>query len=129
MNAKTLSVRAIQAALLAGMVVASGSAFGQQSSDILIEAVRPTTVMRNSPNAVVSLKHHISYADLDLATQKGDRELEKRINEAATAVCKRLDALVPPEKPEDTSCVKKAVDSAMVQARAAISAVSAAAVK
>lgn len=129
MNVKRSSVRTMQAALLAGVVVASASALGQQPTDVVVEAARPTVVMRNGPNEVVSVTRHISYADLDLATQKGDRELEKRVNSAANAVCKRLDTLQPAEKPVDLTCVKKTIAGAMVQARAAISAASEAAAR
>jgi len=128
-SVKRSSVRTMQAALLAGVVLASGSALAQQTSDVVVEAARPAVVMRNGPNEVLSVTRHISYSDLDLATQKGDRELEKRINYAATAVCKRLDTLQPAEKPADLMCVKKTIAGAMVQARAAISAASEAAAR
>jgi UrcA family protein len=129
MNAKKSSVRAMQTVLVAGIVVASGSALGQQSADIVIGAERATSLMRNKPTEVISITRHVSYADLDLATKKGDSELEKRINDAATAVCKRLDSLQSPKGAQDMYCVKKAVDGAMTQAHAAISAASAAAAK
>jgi UrcA family protein len=110
-------------------MLACGYVLAEQRADIVIEAARPTAAMRGAPDEVISVRHQVSYADLDLATQKGDRELEKRINDAATAVCKRIDAIQPPQQPEDNFCVRQALDGAMKQAQAAISAASVAAAK
>jgi UrcA family protein len=127
-SAGKFSAGALRLALLAGgLVAASGSALADEPKEVVIEAARPTQFMRGTPSEVLSIKRQVSYADLDLATQKGDRELEKRINEAAIAVCKRIDQLQPPEQIADTSCVKKTLKGAMAQAQAAISAASAAA--
>lgn len=121
------SLHTIQATLLtAGAVLACGYVLADQPAYIEIQAVRPT-MMRGMPDTVVSVSHQVSYADLDLATQKGDRQLEKRIDDAAVAVCKRIDTIQPPESIQDRSCVKKAVYNAMIPARAAISAASQAA--
>jgi len=131
MTLKKTSLHAVQAALLAGgIIAAAGPALAQQPGVVVIETARPAPHLGGgTPDEVISLRRQVSYADLDLATQKGDRELEKRISEAATAVCAQLDKIEPSQRPEDTSCVSKTVDRAMVQARAAISAASAAAAK
>lgn len=124
MSTNRPSVRVVQAALWAGMVVAAGSALGQQATDVVIQAARPTTVMRAGPNEVVSVTRHVSYADLDLATQKGDWELEKRVNDAAKEVCKRLDKVQPAQRPSDLNCVKETVAKAMEQVHIVVSAAS-----
>jgi UrcA family protein len=130
MNTMKSSLRSLLATLLAGgSLLACGYVIADEPANIQIEAARPTTTVRGAPDEVVSVKHQVSYADLDLATQKGDRELVKRIGDAAAAVCKRIDTIQSLQNQEDRSCVKDAVDGAMIRARAAISAASTAAAK
>jgi len=122
------SLRTLRATLWAGGAsLAFGYVLADEPANIQIEAARPTMSFRGAPDEVVAVRHQVNYADLDLATQKGDRELEKRIADAAAAVCKRIDAIQSPQDHADRSCVKDAIDGAMIQAHAAISAASRAA--
>jgi UrcA family protein len=67
----------------------------------------------------VSLSYRVNVADLDLASSAGMAELEKRVKATASAACKELDRLAygNPTRPDDATCVKKAVDEAMATVR------------
>lgn len=114
------------ALLTLGAVVAGGVFAAEQAGQLVVEATRQTKVVGRSytgnPIEVVSLTRRVAYSDLDLSTQSGASELEKRVNETAQAACKQLDTLYPLTTPSGPSCVKDAVDGAMVQAHAAVSA-------
>jgi len=52
---------------------------------------------------------------LDLATQAGAAELEKRVHNAATAACEELGRKYSDATPSDAACAKAAADAAMVK--------------
>ncbi len=97
--------------------------------EIRIEAGRSVKAVGRTasgvPIEVVQVVHRINYSDLDLATESGASELQARVKHTAEEACKQLERLYPvstsegPGK-EGKSCVKDAVDGAMVQARAAV---------
>jgi len=78
------------------------------------------------PVEVVTIAHHVSYADLDLTTQAGQTALDSRIADSAKQACDQLEALYPPAQfpvdPANKDCLKTAIDGAMTQAAAAIAA-------
>jgi len=125
-------------ALAAGLALTGAPAFAQrgdsarQSDDALeqITVVAPrvmrTQVRERTPYGVarydvMTLTHHISYADLDLAQPDGAKALQRRIRATANELCGQL-ANAPPAEPRSMECVNNAVKSAMKQARAAIAA-------
>ncbi len=112
--------------LAAGIVLTSGSVLAEDNAQITVAAARPTVSTTHTRTGisteVMSITHKVSYADLNLATYSGAVALEKRVNETAKAICARLDTLYPQAKSENPTCVKDAIDTAMVQAHAAISA-------
>jgi UrcA family protein len=119
--------RTIKFALLTLGAIAAGGVFAaEEVGKVTVEAKRETQVVGRSytgaPIELVTLTRRVSYADLDLTTQSGAAELEKRVNETAQAACKQLDDLYPLTAPGGQSCVKGAVEDAMEQARAAIAA-------
>jgi UrcA family protein len=61
----------------------------------------------------VSASRIVDYADLDLSTRRGGRELNARIEHAARAACNELDARYPDATDEEGSCVSTAVRNAM----------------
>ena len=135
MRRSIATLSSIQVGLMtAALAMTGASAIAQQTetSEVKIEAAR--TVQRigtstvGAPIELVQLTRRVSYADLDLATHRGALELERRINGAAKAACHQLDTLYPAGTSEGPgtagkSCVKDAVDSAMVRAQASIAAV------
>lgn len=137
MNKKSFSIRrkhlviAAVGALAGGLVIASGQAVAQTSE---ITIVAPHVVHQNGgqtaggvPIDVVSLTHHVSFADLDLSSPAGVAALESRITDSAKQACGQLDALYPaamfPPDPANKDCLKTAIDGAMAQAAVAIAAV------
>jgi UrcA family protein len=115
--------------LTLGAVLAGGVLAAEQVGEVTVEATRETKIVGRSysgvPIEVISLTRRVSYADLDLTTQSGAAELEKRVNETAQAACKELDTLYPLTAAGGPACVKSTVDESMVQVRAAISAAAA----
>jgi UrcA family protein len=120
--------RALQAALAAaGLAVAQGPAYAQQSTDVTVE----TSQIRQGFQAigrigegvrVVSASGIVNHADLDLTTHSGARTLEKRIRDAAKQVCAQLARQEPLSADGNPPCVKGAIENGMLQARALIAA-------
>ena len=127
MNTKICALHARHSLLVAlGLAISSGFVVAQQTSDVVVEAARRVPEA-NQPYGVVpvetvALKRRVTYTDLDLTTQAGATELEKRVNDTAKSACAELDKLYPLMAPGSPPCVKTAADDAMVQVQAAIAA-------
>jgi UrcA family protein len=74
------------------------------------------------PIKVVSISTGVSYADLDLTTQAGASELQKRVSDTAKAACAKFKAKYPfaKYKTSDRECVKDATMEADAVARAIV---------
>ena len=72
------------------------------------------------PLEEVTVTHRVSYADLNLATQAGAAELQRRVKETARAACKQLDELYPLESKNARQCMKAAIAKASPQVENAI---------
>jgi len=102
-----------------------GSTFAQSTtatSEVTVQASRATqttvgTGANGAPIQNVSLSYGVSTAGLDLSTQTGKAELEKRISNAAMAACKQLGLDFPASEPSDSDCAKAATKKAMAQVR------------
>jgi len=74
-----------------------------------------------TPVLYVSIRHQVSYADLDLTQVADAAEFQSRIHGAADMVCRQFDVLYPPRTFVPLSnvkdCVKTANDQAMMVAR------------
>jgi len=81
------------------------------------DALTPTPLYKT-----LSLSYSLSIADLDLKTSDGAAALEKRVNDAAIAVCAEIGRQYPESGPDDATCAKLAAKKAMVKARALIAA-------
>jgi len=94
---------------------------GQQTSEVVVEAphVESTTV-KGRP--ALSIVYRVNYADLDLATNSGAVELQKRIKDSATEACAQLKKLYPTSADTDPPCVQAAIKNGMAQANKAIAA-------
>jgi len=92
---------------------------------VTVEVARSQKVAQTRygvPVREITIASSVSYADLDLATPKGIKELEKRIRETATSSCKEMDVKFPVEGYGQDECIKNAVDGAMSQVNKIISA-------
>lgn len=129
MNKNSLANGAPRLALIViGLAIASGPAIAQEVKEVIVEA--PRAVVRKvertntgAPVEILTLTRRVSYADLDLSKSADAATLETRINDTAKDSCTQLDKMIPLlGRSDDGDCVKKAVDGAMVQAKAAIAA-------
>jgi UrcA family protein len=95
----------------------------QQSADVIVQAERPEITIKmpvhGSPVKVISLAQHVSYGDLNLTTPAGAAELERRVTEAAAAVCRKLDKVYPDSRPKGHTCTEITVKDAMRKMHAA----------
>lgn len=118
--------------VLAGCALAGGTATAQPMEVVTVEAASEIVIGRSpsgAPIKEIKIKSTVSYADLDLTTDAGAKELEKRIRETATSTCNqiRLDLEAPGSTVE--KCIRDAVAGGMAQANEAIAAKRAAAKK
>ena len=117
MRAGTLHV----AFLTVGCLAVSWPIVAQQTPEIVVEAphVESTTV-KGAP--ALSIVYKVQYSDLNLATNSGAVELQKRIKDSATQACAQLKKLYPSSVDTDPPCTQAAIKNAMTQASKAIAA-------
>jgi UrcA family protein len=115
MHKNLFGLHAIPSLLVAaGCVAFAGPVAGQAMEAVTVEAARVVEVGRTiygAPEQQVVLRRGVSTKGLDLATPAGQAELDKRVNETATALCKELDKMYPLTDPQKKDCVRDAVKS------------------
>ena len=133
MKGKTVINSLTCAMLAAGSCAMVGSMVRADSMEVVtVEAARTQKVGQTHfgvPVREITIASRVSYADLDLKTPQGAKELEKRIRETATSSCKEMDVKFPVEGYGEADCIKHAVDGAMSQANKIIVAKGGAALK
>jgi UrcA family protein len=106
-----------------GCLAVSLPSMGQQpgEGELVVEAphVQKTTIKGHSALSIIS---KVNYKDLDLATNSGAVELQKRIKDTATQICGQLKKLYPDSVDTDPPCVEAAVSKATTQAKKLIAA-------
>jgi UrcA family protein len=106
--------------LLAGScALVGGVAWAAPMEVVTVEAARTQKVAQTHygvPVREITIVSRVSYADLDLKTQQGAADLEKRIRAAATTSCKEMDVKFPVEGYGEADCIEHAVDGAMSEA-------------
>ena len=126
MKVRVSALRSAQLALVAGGCgIAGGFAFAQPMEVVTVEAARSEKVAQTPygvPVREITITSRVSYADLDLKTEPGVNELDKRIRETAKSTCKEMDVKFPAEGSGEEACVKQAVEGAMAQAHKVIAA-------
>jgi len=118
------------ALLAAALAMAAGSAVAQPMEVVTVEAARSTKVGQSTygvPIREVTIRSRVSYADLDLTSASGALELENRIKATAKSTCAQIKVEIPAEGSSEATCIKAAVDGAMVDAQKVIAAKRAAA--
>ena len=117
--------KAVIGSLTCAMLVAGscamvgGMARAEPMEVVTVEAARTQKVAQTHygvPVREITIVSRVNYADLDLKTEQGAKELEKRIRDAATSSCKEMDVKFPVEGYGEADCIKHAVDGAMSQA-------------
>jgi len=110
-------------ALVAAALMASGpAAIAEdipQIKGVTVTGTRIATVERPAGvvNQELTVKQTVNFSDLDLATESGEKALEKRIGEAAGQVCDELERLLPMRTLDHGNCVREASDRALEDAR------------
>lgn len=129
-----MSLKIFRIALIAGTFgLAASAASGQDRDSYRNAAYAPDgteTVIVNPPHewmrrhadGTVTLSREVSYADLDLSTRGGARELRQRIRFTARDVCEELNdrAYDPINRMDVGRCARDAYQGAMRQAHGAI---------
>lgn len=101
------------ALVMLGTLVFSGVAFAQgPESEFVISSSRD----------VLSISRHVSYADLDLATTAGSREMEARVRNTAKTLCEKLEQMDPLAGVVAQDCVRNTVNKGLADVRIAIAA-------
>ena len=112
--------------IAAGCTLAAAAAVAQPMEIVTVEAAQVITVGRSgttgAPIKEITIKSQVSYADLDLTTDAGAKELEKRIRDTATSTCNDIRVDFPSDGSTVEKCIKDAVDGGMAQANTVIAA-------
>jgi UrcA family protein len=109
----------IAGGVLAGVLVNAGA---QTAQEVTIEATRPVTTTEHTmpgqvPVVRASLSYTVSANGLDLATSAGTKEFERRVSEAAAAVCKELARQFPKSLTSEAECARTAKAQGMPKVR------------
>jgi UrcA family protein len=103
-----------------------GIAAAQSVEELTVQGTRVLDVKDGQYAGVsvrdVSLSYGVNIADINLASQSGPFELEKRIRQAAMAACEQLGRQFPQSSPSDGECTTAAVSKAMVKAHELVAA-------
>jgi UrcA family protein len=108
-----------------GALVVGGPSLAQQTPEVLVEVPHIEKTTGAGPmgrQTALSIVYRVNYADLNIATNSGAVELEKRIKDSAARACEQLAKLYPDTVEGETPCVQGAVKKAMEQAKKAIAA-------
>jgi UrcA family protein len=114
--------RTILAAALAGAALTAGDAALAQSEVSGVTVTAPREIGRTTigaPIELVSMSARVRIKDLNLKTDKGAAELNKRVSDTARNLCEELEKLYPVGTPDAASCAKSAVARARGQVDAA----------
>jgi len=110
--------------MIAGGVLASAlvNSEAQTAQEVTIEASRPVTTAEHTlpgqvPVVHASLSYTVSAAGLDLTTPAGAKEFEKRVSDAASAVCKELARQFPASLTSEAECARTAKAQGMPKVR------------
>jgi UrcA family protein len=92
----------------------------QDMGEVSVQASRVVkkvigTTSSGIPIEDISLSYGVSTSGLDLSTAAGAAEMQKRVSNAATSLCKELARQYPNSSTTDAECVRKATDKAMVK--------------
>ena len=114
------------AVVAAGCLLADSAVVAQPMEIVTVEAAQVISVGRSTtsgaPIKEITIKSQVSYADLDLTTDAGAKELEKRIRDTASSTCNDIRVDFPADGSTVQKCINDAIEGAMAQANTAIAA-------
>jgi len=111
-----VAVGAVASGLVGGIAVAQN----QNMDEITVQGTRmvSTKLVGKTSSGIpiidVSLGYSVIMKGLDLASQAGFLEAEKRVKDVADTACKELAKRYPNGTPSEAECAKAAADKAMV---------------
>ena len=115
------------ALVMFGTLAFSGVALAQESgAEFIVSSARPSGFSNSSligaTDEIISVSQRVSYADLNLATTSGSREMEARVRNTAKALCDKLERKYPLSAVAVETCVRDTVNKGMADVRTAIAA-------
>jgi UrcA family protein len=115
------------ALVMFGSLVFSGAALAQEAeAEFVVSSSRASGLTRGSlPGAseqIISISQRVSYADLNLASTAGSREMEERVRNTARTLCEKLDQKYPLSGVDVITCVRNTVSKSMADVRTATTA-------
>ena len=117
---KTIFMKVAVGAVASGLVGGIAVAQNQDMGEITVQGTRMVTtkVVGKASSGIpindVSLSYGVIIKGLDLASQAGFIEAEKRVKDVAETACKELVKRYPNGTPSEAECAKAAADKAMV---------------
>jgi UrcA family protein len=113
------------ALVMFGTFAFSGVALAQEpGTEFVVSSARPSGITRSSltgaSDEVISISQRVSYADLNLATVSGSREMETRVRNTARTLCEKIAQKYPFASSNAETCVRNAVAKGMADVRVAI---------
>jgi len=119
-------MKTLPAATLGVALVIAGTASAADTTEVVVSASKLGVVTTKqvgrstigAPILMLSLSYKVSASDLNLVTNAGVMELERRVKATAKDACEELDKQRPLEPPGGAECIKKATDDAMVKVHA-----------
>ena len=116
-----MRVGTLQTLATLGCLAVSWACMAQETPEVVVEAPHvESTMVKGTP--ALSIIYRVSYSDLNLATNSGAVELQKRIKDSATQACAQLKKLYPTSVDTNPPCVQTAIKNGMAQASKAIAA-------
>ncbi len=115
------SMKRITALSAGALMLVCGNLMAQDTQEVRVEATRivskeaPVRSPIGFPMQDLSLTYGVSLAGLNLATNSGATEAEKRVNAAALAACKEIGRQYPDATPSEDECARDAAKKAMVK--------------
>jgi hypothetical protein len=117
---KTIFMKVAVGAVASGLVGGIAVAQNQNMDEITVQGTRmvSTKLVGKTSSGIpiidVSLGYSVIMKGLDLASQAGFLEAEKRVKDVADTACKELAKRYPNGTPSEAECAKAAADKAMV---------------
>jgi UrcA family protein len=112
------------ALVMFGTLAFSGAALAQETEDgFIVSSSRVSGLAHGSipgvREEVISISQRVSYADLNLTSTEGSREMEARVIRTARTLCEKLDQKNPLAGVQMETCIRKTVNKGMADVRAA----------
>lgn len=112
------------ALVMFGTLAFSGVALAQEpGTEFVVSSSRAGGLARGSVpgvlEEVILISQRVSYADLNLTSTEGSREMESRVIRTARTLCEKLDQKYPLSGVDAETCTRQAVKKGMADVRAA----------